>query len=42
MYYGYAYDPTDNTLVDMKTGARYTMEYAPIAVEAEAEAEAAE
>jgi len=42
MYYGYAYDPTDNTLVDMKTGARYTMEYAPIVAEAEAEAEAAE
>ncbi len=27
---GYAYDPTDNTLVDMETGLRYTMNYEQI------------
>ena len=29
-YRGYAYDPTDNTLVDMQTGIRYTMAYEQI------------
>jgi hypothetical protein len=37
MYYGYAYDPTDGNLVDMETGARYTMSYEPVATEAVAE-----
>ncbi len=29
-YRGYAYDPTDNTLVDMESGVRYTMAYEQI------------
>ena len=32
-FYGYAYDPTNDTLLDMKTGDRYTMEYEPIAAD---------
>ena len=32
-WYGYAFDPTDNTLLDLKTGNRFTMEYEPIATE---------
>ena len=32
-FYGYAFDPTDNTLLDLKTGDRYTMEYEPIAAD---------
>ena len=28
--YGYAYDPTQNNLIDMTTGNRYTMQYEPI------------
>ena len=32
-WYGYAFDPTDNTLLDLETGARYTMEYEPVAAE---------
>ena len=36
-FYGYAYDPTNNTLLDMKTGDRYTMEYEPVAAEEAAE-----
>ena len=32
-FYGYAYDPTNDTLLDMKTGDRYTMEYEPVAAE---------
>ena len=39
-WYGYAFDPTDNTLLDLETGARYTMEYEPIAAEAVEEAAA--
>ncbi len=38
-YYGYAYDPTDGTLLDLVTGDRYTMDYEPIAAAAEAAAE---
>jgi anaerobic selenocysteine-containing dehydrogenase len=30
-YYGYAFDPTQNNLVNMTTGERYTMDYQPIA-----------
>jgi hypothetical protein len=29
-YYGYAYDPTAQNLIDMATGQRYDMEYQPI------------
>ena len=32
-FYGYAFDPTNNTLLDLKTGDRYTMEYEPIAAD---------
>ena len=39
-WYGYAFDPTDNTLLDLETGQRYTMEYEPIAAEAAEEAAA--
>ena len=36
-FYGYAYDPTNDTLLDMETGDRYTMEYEPVAAEEAAE-----
>ena len=32
-FYGYAFDPTNNTLLDLKTGARFTMEYEPVAAD---------
>ena len=32
-FYGYAFDPTNNTLVNMETGERFDMEYNPIAAD---------